>query len=647
MSDVRRPLYVTKDNKGWKLRRQVPNKPDGLREFAKNEFGRTQWVERPSSGGFKDAFDRQPTFAIMTELEIRKLKAAFAQAGSKRNASNEPGFTFKLSDHEIDQIAIAYFQSLERGVQDAGGYRHGVNNDNREDVIIDLALDHAEADAIATGDETTGLTNPDQDIRTAFHYTALRQLIKYGFLSRDEVEATVEGKARKRGKKSERLTLPPKMRDSPSLQKLSDKLAQANAEIARRRLEANAEHREPSLQVPTLSPGLNTNAHLQPVPTVRVGQLIKAYLEKQSQKVEQSRHYQLLIATRALKEEVGNETPITRINRAICQELADLFVNIPAYASEHYKGMTLREAALAYEAQHGKKCERYTAAKNNLVVLKGIFKFAKSKGWLNSNPAEECEIEAPRKGKVYERKQSGYQPFTADELTTLFNRPLYRGCKDDGNGVNRAGPNVIRRSRYWVPLISLFSGMRMGEILQLEKDDVVVKDGISCFQITDEVLAEYHGLTFDKRLKTDNAMRTIPVHPMLESLGLIDWMQESNHPRLFPDAEAGSDGKLSTRFSKKFATFSKAAGVWEHRKKVFHSFRGNFTDAMREAGVPLELRIAIQGWESVHDIDPKYGTSGYPVKRLYEAISRTRYDGLDLSHLYPENLKCPIVHRPK
>ncbi len=53
-------------------------------------------------------------------------------------------------------------------------------------------------------------------------------------------------------------------------------------------------------------------------------------------------------------------------------------------------------------------------------------------------------------------------------------------------------------SKYWVPLIACFTGMRQSEIAQLDGEDVVDRDGIWCIDINDRG---------DKRLKNGNARR--------------------------------------------------------------------------------------------------------------------------------------------
>jgi integrase len=42
-----------------------------------------------------------------------------------------------------------------------------------------------------------------------------------------------------------------------------------------------------------------------------------------------------------------------------------------------------------------------------------------------------------------------------------------------------------RPKRYWIPLIGLYSGMRLAEICQLHIEDIIRLDGSWCFDIND------------------------------------------------------------------------------------------------------------------------------------------------------------------
>ena len=72
---------------------------------------------------------------------------------------------------------------------------------------------------------------------------------------------------------------------------------------------------------------------------------------------------------------------------------------------------------------------------------------------------------------VTEKQQTKAQ-FTVDELNRLFRTPLYTGCKNDEAGYATVGANKPRRGRFWVPLLSLFHGLRLNEAAQLYTEDV-------------------------------------------------------------------------------------------------------------------------------------------------------------------------------
>ncbi len=627
MTEMPKQQYLSRDDKGWKLRRRVPA---NLQELA----GKTQWVERMAGVSHRQACERAKTFGVRTDAEIKRLEGQLADAPRApiTATDDEPGFKFELTDHEIDQIAIAYFHDLERSVQAHGGYRSGVTEANRDDILIDLAIEYQRADALHVRDESRAQDYPDQDIQVVYHLTALRQLIKYNFLDRDEFEETVTSKRTK--SKVQRLRVSAELRANPHFQRLADRLAAAYAEMARRKLEAVAEQRHPSLQNPAFAPALDTTATIKPHKEVRVGKLVDSYLAQRQQQVGKSRYDQLLTACRALNEEIGKRVPISKITREQCQSIADLFVTVPPYVSRHYTGKSLRKAAEAHAEKTGALAQRHKEADKNLAVLREVFEFAIDKDWLATNPAQRVKVVKPARPASYAEHEEGYDPFTASELRTIFSAPLYSGCQDDEHGINRAGPNHPRRSRFWVPLISAFSGLRMQEILQLERSDIQKTKGVHFISITDKpVGVDYRANEYVKRLKTKNSLRKVPIHPELIKIGFLDYVNAAEREWLFPDMPCGDASKMSDQFSKKFRTFLKPTGIWAPRRKVFHSFRNSFNDALREADVRLELREPIMGWVDYNKMDNNYG-EGHLITRLNEEVSRVAYDGLDLSHLY-------------
>lgn len=630
--------YLSRDDKGWKLRRRVPDKLQKL-------IGKTQWVERISGISFREACEKAKTFGVKTDAEIRRFEAALKNSSPQKieaPGSDEPGFKFDLTDHEIIQIATAYFHELEQAIQKKGGYRKGVTDSNRNDILIELSEAYEEADAIDVGDESRDRRHPDRNVETAFHLTALQQLIKYNFLARDDFEETYQRKRGRTSKLVTRFKVSKDLRCNPQFQRLADRLAAANAEIARRKLEAVAEHRYPSLQNPAFSPALEPNAQIQPHKEIRIQQLTETYLRQRKQQVGKSRYDQLLTACRALKEEIGSNYPVSKITREQCQALADLFVIIPPYATRHYKNLGLRRAAEKHAVKNGAPAQRYKEADKNLAVLREIFEFAIDKDWITTNPVQRVKILKPARPTSFTEHEEGYEPFTADELSTIFHQPLYTGCQDDEYGVNKPGPAHPRRSRFWVPLISAFSGLRMQEILQLERSDIREIDGIFYFDVNDRPTGtDYVQGEYVKRLKTRNSLRKVPIHPELIKIGFLDYAENAEREWLFPDMPKGDAPKMSDQFSKKFRTFLKPTGIWAPRRKVFHSFRNAFNDALRTADVRLEYREQIMGWVDYKKMDNRYG-HGHVIKKLHDEVSRVSYKNLDMTHLYPEDHRKKI-----
>ena len=69
--------------------------------------------------------------------------------------------------------------------------------------------------------------------------------------------------------------------------------------------------------------------------------------------------------------------------------------------------------------------------------------------------------------------------------------------------------------RYWIPLIGIYTGMRLNEICQLYVDDVKYLNRIWYFRLTNE--------RSDQSLKNKQSKRLVPIHPKLIELGFIDF----------------------------------------------------------------------------------------------------------------------------
>ncbi|AVC49091.1 site-specific integrase [Rhizobium leguminosarum] len=218
--------------------------------------------------------------------------------------------------------------------------------------------------------------------------------------------------------------------------------------------------------------------------------------------------------------------------------------------------------------------------------------------------------------------------FDGEQLTAIFNAPIYRGCKDDEYGFSTPGPNIIKRSRYWVPLIALFAGMREGEILRLTADNVrVSENGTSYFD-----LSKHKG-------KNTYSRREVPVHSTLIKAGFLNFVEEKRKSKdraLFPDVPPGADGTQTVIFSKRFATFLRACGIkGMDAKTCFHMLRHTLKDALDRGQVPENYSEAIQGWSRRMKTSRSYG-QGFEADTLKPWIEKAILPKFDLSHIIGE-----------
>lgn len=213
--------------------------------------------------------------------------------------------------------------------------------------------------------------------------------------------------------------------------------------------------------------------------------------------------------------------------------------------------------------------------------------------------------------------------FSKEQLIAIFSTPVFQGCRSHTcKGQYLEGNKIIRNAAYWLPLIGLFSGARLGELCQLYVKDIKQQDSIWYFDINrDEE---------DKSTKTASSVRKIPLHPTIIRLGFIEYVEHvktTGNERIFYDVAKAGDGKYSTLFSKRFANFLKKFDI-KTSKTSFHSFRHTFINTMRnETEVPEVI------WESITGHTDKKASRAYggkvSLKKQYEAIEKLNYPFLD------------------
>lgn len=330
---------------------------------------------------------------------------------------------------------------------------------------------------------------------------------------------------------------------------------------------------------------------------------------------------------RIFYEVLGRDRRIKTIDRSDCVRVRNLLLRQPKHRSIVFRDASLEEAA-KLGAEKGMDCICVQTVNKHIIHFNAVFKWAVNQWLLDRNPAEGLRV-----SRDYAKPHFRRHSFSLDQLKVIFSAPLYTGCKSEYWWYNVKGDGKPRNGRFWVPLIALFAGMRLNEICQLDVADIEKMSGVDCFVISD-VSGE---AVFDKKVKTPSSRRIVPIHPELKKIGITGYvakMRGAGETKLFPDLPFGYTGYYSTPFSSWFnSSFLRCLGV-HTSKTTFHSFRHNFRDGLREAEVPTDIVRALGGWsQAMGGFDGIYGDGVSPPK-LYDELTKLRYPGLDLSHLY-------------
>ncbi len=290
------------------------------------------------------------------------------------------------------------------------------------------------------------------------------------------------------------------------------------------------------------------------------------------------------------------------INGTIIREFKELLIKTPSVLSNKLRSLTLRQIVKETDSNYSGRMLSDSAINKHLSVLSSVLEWASNNSYFGDN------WHNPVRGKTIKRKglKQDRMPFTEGDLSRIFSSDIYTEQLRPKGGCGEAS--------YWIPVIGLYTGMRLEEIGQLLVSDIKREGDILYFDIND----------FDsKQLKNKSSIRKVPIHQTLLDLGLIDYVNSLEGMQLFPLLKNDKYGKLTQNWSKWFGRHLRRIGITDS-SKVFHSYRHGLKDALRNAGVDEAISDAITGHSSV-SVGRSYG-SGYNLTILNNAVQKVNYD---------------------
>ncbi|MGL4962394.1 MAG: DUF6538 domain-containing protein [Inquilinus sp.] len=172
----------------------------------------------------------------------------------------------------------------------------------------------------------------------------------------------------------------------------------------------------------------------------------------------------------------------------------------------------------------------------------------------------------------------------------------------------------------WVPWLMAFSGARVAEVCQALASDVREVDGIPYLMVT--TTDDDGEVVGSKSVKSDAAVRAIPLHPKVIAEGFLDYARSvPAGGALFPDVTADKYGLRGATAANALRAWVRRLGITDPKIGPNHSWRHRVTDQLRNALVPEDLRKELLGHEGDDGAGVHYGL-GFSVPVLAEHLFR-------------------------
>lgn len=239
----------------------------------------------------------------------------------------------------------------------------------------------------------------------------------------------------------------------------------------------------------------------------------------------------------------------------------------------------------------GKPASAKTVKASDLTAFKSVFDWAVSNLKLPANPASGVNVRLGKKVKVRERD------FTADEIRALLKAA-------NGALKGKAKPNQTVQAIRWVPWLCAYTGARVGELVQLRKED---------FKLDPETGAWVLTINPDAGTVKGKEYRVVPLHAHLVEMGFMQFVEAAPNDHLFMTVKPGKS----------------LLGVWQSKKNRLrewarehvtdpnvapnHGWRHTFKTIGFEAGIQEKVLDAICG-HAPSSVGRQYGTVSLKTK---------------------------------
>ncbi|HDR9036037.1 MULTISPECIES: phage integrase [Burkholderiaceae] len=228
---------------------------------------------------------------------------------------------------------------------------------------------------------------------------------------------------------------------------------------------------------------------------------------------------------------------------------------------------------------------------NKTAVIRALFNFAIKQGYyFDTNPAQNRTLMTNR-----EKTREQYAIFYLEEILSIYSSENLKPHK---------GKDL---DFYWVLVLALITGCRVGELTTLRKNQIVESEGIHFVRI--------------EKSKTDAGIREIPIPEVIYKDFKV-FVDKQTTDKVFKYRERDGKG-AGNAVGKKFSRYLQSLKI-EREKLVFHSIRKFFNNFLKDNGISTELRCQIIGHEFEGTNNQIYSDK-YPLPFVAEQITKAQH----------------------
>ena len=268
-------------------------------------------------------------------------------------------------------------------------------------------------------------------------------------------------------------------------------------------------------------------------PSLKLSALIAEFMEELNRQALASQTKEAYGASLALFQEVLGDIELRDLTKERLYHCKSDMLLLPPNRNKSPESRNLDMAELLQRQKNLRDTKGLLKVMTNRTFnnhwgrLSAMLRWAVDNGRHSANLAAGMELADKRKGKTR-------SSFDSEDLQTIFQSEHFV-------------PGGYRfASEYWVPVLAVHTGARVGEIAQLLIVDIATEGGTPYIDINDDGDPA-------KSIKNEASRRRVPIHTVIRDSfsAFVEAQRRSGEKRLFPDLSWGhknGPGRQSSRY---------------------------------------------------------------------------------------------------